>query len=774
MIRLIPLLVFLLLAVACGGMVPGGSPATPAPRPTPDISAIVDAQVQAQLAAMPTPAVSPAESQVLTARQEDVVSSMVVAGRSTVASICDDYLKTVINPRTGSFGATTGQVNDAIIEVQTRYPQECHYTDWNPAVWDGQTFGDGARESQCFSDQVSGVGVAMASRAAIGDVDKLYVGLAPVPDAFYDTDDTGLIDTPRGETQRDSAGNVIVFFDAENGFLPWDYAHCWLFRAGRLNQWFSNVPLPEEDFAERVPNERPTVPCDYHLKTVINPRTGSFGATSKQVNEAVLEVQLRYPQECHHTNWNPVARDGQTFGTGTGENQCFSDGIGSSGVAMASRSAVGDIDKLYVGQIAVPNEFYDTSADGLVDTPVGRTRRDSAGNVIVFFDAENMFLPWEGTHCWLYRSDHLNQWYSNAPSPEKAAELETFSLVEEAGLLFNQGRYLEAIAKYEEAEEKHGGHIGIAQNLMGHSQLQLGNYDLAIQHFTNQIGVLDDGLARINRAAAYLYSNLCPEAVDDARVALGMEPEVGGGFHSHAEAHLTLADCFVRTGDYSLALEHVDSAIALALEHGFSDSRIDSFSLKESSISDIADGLAYLEDYFSGHAREYAHSGKAYFEQGLYEQAIDSYESAVERHWTDSGQLFSFLGNSYSRLGLHQEALGYFSRAIEVRGDSYNWVWRAIEYLNVEGGCDMAFGDANVALVYPPFVRNGFNSHSAAFFITGRCWFYYGDLDLALTYIEEAIRLAGESGVLLGEIALMEEFYQSLLDEKASQGSPAP
>ena len=38
-------------------------------------------------------------------------------GVDTAAAICDDHLKTVINPRTGSFGATSGQVNEAVLEV---------------------------------------------------------------------------------------------------------------------------------------------------------------------------------------------------------------------------------------------------------------------------------------------------------------------------------------------------------------------------------------------------------------------------------------------------------------------------------------------------------------------------------------------------------------------------------------------------------------------------------------------------------------------------------
>ena len=158
-------------------------------------------------------------------------------GVDTATAICDDHLKTVINPRTGSFGATSDQVNDAVLEVQTRYPEECHYTNWNVAAKDKQTFKAG--DNECFSDDQGGSSITTTSAAG----DKLYVGRVTVPTAFFDSDDpdpTAAKLTPRGETRRDSAGNVIVFFDQASDALPLDGSHCWLFRAGRLNQWFSN------------------------------------------------------------------------------------------------------------------------------------------------------------------------------------------------------------------------------------------------------------------------------------------------------------------------------------------------------------------------------------------------------------------------------------------------------------------------------------------------------------------------------------------------------
>ena len=170
-------------------------------------------------------------------------------GVETAAAICDDHLKTVINPRTGSFGATSGQVNEAVLEVQTRYPEECHYTNWNVAAADEQAFGP-LPANECFSDGVGGGGGAVTATGGT----KLYVGRVTVPTAFFDSEGVAAVaavgntpavaattvHTPRAQTRRDSAGNVIVFFDVTNDQLPLDGSHCWLFRAGRLNQWFSN------------------------------------------------------------------------------------------------------------------------------------------------------------------------------------------------------------------------------------------------------------------------------------------------------------------------------------------------------------------------------------------------------------------------------------------------------------------------------------------------------------------------------------------------------
>ena len=114
-----------------------------------------------------------------------------------------------------------------------------------------------------------------------------------------------------------------------------------------------------------------TAICDDHLKTVINPRTGSFGATSAQVDEAILEVQTRYPEECHYTNWDIAAKDvaatgttGHIFGSATTNNQCFSDTQGGGGGKTASTAG----DSLYVGRVTLPAAFSKASSQSCLES----------------------------------------------------------------------------------------------------------------------------------------------------------------------------------------------------------------------------------------------------------------------------------------------------------------------------------------------------------------------------------------------------------------------
>ena len=72
---------------------------------------------------------------------------------------------------------------------------------------------------------------------------------------------------------------------------------------------------------------------------------------------------------------------------------------------------------MYVGTLPVPASFLDTyvtSNGALVQVPKGFSGQDQSGNAIVFFDAVDEMLPWDGAHCWIHPAGRLNEWYSDA------------------------------------------------------------------------------------------------------------------------------------------------------------------------------------------------------------------------------------------------------------------------------------------------------------------------------------------------------------------------
>ena len=111
---------------------------------------------------------------------------------------------------------------------------------------------------------------------------------------------------------------------------------------------------------------------------------------------------------------------------------------------------------------------------------------------------------------------------------------------------------------------------------MGLAYMGLEEWNQASRHFSSAIAIEDNPLDRVNRGRSYFESDQYAAAITDAKVALGMEPKFVPGFHSHAEAHLLLASCYAWTGVWSAERQHLDAALTIAKEHGYSTERITS------------------------------------------------------------------------------------------------------------------------------------------------------------------------------------------------------
>ena len=346
-------------------------------------------------------------------------------------------------------------------------------------------------------------------------------------------------------------------------------------------------------------------------------------------------------------------------------------------------------------------------------------------------------------------------------------------IIEDAKLLFAQGKHSEAITKYKEAQGMVDEPSQTIQSRIGLSYRYLRDNEQAIHHFSKAIEVNDTSADRVNRASVYAYNDQCHEAMQDARASLTMKPSTGVGFHTYVEAHLTLGQCLMLNEQYELALEQVDLALAIAKEYNFSHERIEQIVVFRADIESVAEGYVYPEDFLLGYASEDFEIGVAHFYGGRYPEAIVAFQSAKQHHGKPSGLILHMLARSYISTGDFDSGTYHFSGAIEVRDDAVNRVWRALHYSTI-GDCDKGVDDAYAALSRKPYMEFGYHTTVEAFLIIADCQTFYGQFEGDPTDIEEARILARENGYTSEDIILISKLHQKALDRRKRQETPTP
>ena len=143
------------------------------------------------------------------------------------------------------------------------------------------------------------------------------------------------------------------------------------------------------------------------------------------------------------------------------------------------------------------------------------------------------------------------------------------------GIAFlEEGKYEEAIASLEAAQEKHDKPSGTIQVWIGHACSVLEQHETAIHHYTNAIEIREDPHHRVSRGTEYANHGNCTEATTDAETALGMKPYYELGYHTGAEAHWILAECSPEEQTQA----HLDQAEDIARAHGYTEEDITAIS----------------------------------------------------------------------------------------------------------------------------------------------------------------------------------------------------
>ena len=334
---------------------------------------------------------------------------------------------------------------------------------------------------------------------------------------------------------------------------------------------------------------------------------------------------------------------------------------------------------------------------------------------------------------------------------------------------FARGEYQEALEDFLEAQRLHGEPSPVLQNNIGNSYRALGQNDQAIHHYTNALEIEDGATRRTTRGTAYGETGQCSAAIEDAKIALTMEPASSDGFHTDIEANIILTRCYTEQGDHLAALQHADAAHALAIEHNVRAERLEEIQQQRESKRLVLEGKAWPEDLFSGHAQTTLENGMDLSKRGEYAEAIAKFEEAQKLHGKPSGAIQAQIGHAYSALGQHEKAIEHYSAALEIRDNHDRRVARASEYMS-NGRCSEATTDAETALTMEPAREDGFDTYIKANLILAKCYAQQEEYLLALQHADAALTIAREndySSENLEMLDLARESIQAVQDGQA-------
>jgi len=176
----------------------------------------------------------------------------------------------------------------------------------------------------------------------------------------------------------------------------------------------------------------------------------------------------------------------------------------------------------------------------------------------------------------------------------------------------------------------------------------------------------EDALLRRRRAELLLRLDRLQEALDEAKVAVGIAPR-------EAINHHLLARCYLALGWKERAVRALEQAIKLdpsqALYYYSLSEALCQLGQVESAVATLERAIALESEQASWHHW----LGQLYAYQGLYSKAVEAYGQAVELA-PDNSRYHHDLGQAQAQIGHLKEAAKALERALELDPSQANWL----------------------------------------------------------------------------------------------------
>ena len=340
---------------------------------------------------------------------------------------------------------------------------------------------------------------------------------------------------------------------------------------------------------------------------------------------------------------------------------------------------------------------------------------------------------------------------SNSPTPEPTPtpsfalyegsnkeyfDTNTFELITQGDRLARQGDYQQALPVYKEAQEQSSEPSRVIHNRLGTAYYALGDYQMAIDHYTASLAVEETGQGYLSRATVFFEQGDCNAAAKDAQSTLSYQSIPFHNRNTHFNAHSLLAACKAYDGYPDAARRHAKEALNVAQTSNLPPDIIDELKSQIDLIGQV--------DPLLPHTQRLVSEAVDLLESGSHDQAIQKLKEALKTHGKPSSDIHHLIGAEYHYNGNYAEAIEHYSIAIATRPHPDSYLGRADVYY-AQNQCALAISDADRSLYLLTTSTDPAYIQTEANFIKALCMSYSGDLQEALEHLEQAISHAKQA-----------------------------